>query len=59
MLVLERKIRYGKKMDQYKGESKRSALNVGMNGLDPRSAKILKDLLQDFASHGKTVWLRI
>ena len=30
-------------------------LDEGMNGLDPRSAKILKDLLQDFASHGKTV----
>lgn len=29
--ILERKIRYGKKMDQYKGESKRSALNVGMS----------------------------
>ena len=29
--ILERKIRYGKKMDQYKGESKKSALNVGMS----------------------------
>jgi predicted membrane protein (TIGR00267 family) len=29
--ILERKIRYGKKMDQYKGESKKSALNVGLS----------------------------
>ncbi|WP_393971492.1 VIT1/CCC1 family protein [Oxyplasma meridianum] len=29
--ILERKIRYGKKMEQYKGESKKSALNVGMS----------------------------
>ncbi|MEM0155722.1 MAG: ABC transporter ATP-binding protein [Thermoplasmataceae archaeon] len=30
-------------------------LDEGMNGLDPRSAKILKDLLSDLASRGKTV----
>lgn len=30
-------------------------LDEGMNGLDPRSAKILKDLLVDLASRGKTV----
>lgn len=30
-------------------------MDEGMNGLDPRSAKILKELLKDFASRGKTV----
>ncbi len=30
-------------------------LDEGMNGLDPRSAKILKDLLVDLAARGKTV----
>lgn len=30
-------------------------LDEGMNGLDPRSAKILKNLLLDFVSAGKTV----
>ncbi|SMD31675.1 ABC-2 type transport system ATP-binding protein [Picrophilus oshimae DSM 9789] len=30
-------------------------MDEGMNGLDPRSSKIIKDLLRDFASRGKTV----
>lgn len=30
-------------------------MDEGMNGLDPRSAKVLKELLRDFASRGKTV----
>lgn len=30
-------------------------MDEGMNGLDPRSAKILKELLRDFAKRGKTV----
>lgn len=30
-------------------------LDEGMNGLDPRSAKILKELMRDFAERGKTV----
>lgn len=30
-------------------------LDEAMNGLDPRSAKILKELLRDFAERGKTV----
>lgn len=30
-------------------------LDEGMNGLDPRSAKILKNLLVDFAGAGKTI----
>lgn len=30
-------------------------LDEGMNGLDPRSARILKDLLVDFSERGKTI----
>lgn len=30
-------------------------MDEGMNGLDPRSAKILKELLRDFTRRGKTV----
>ncbi len=30
-------------------------MDEGMNGLDPRSAKILKELLREFAQRGKTV----
>lgn len=30
-------------------------LDEGMNGLDPRSAKVLKELLRSFAERGKTV----
>ncbi len=30
-------------------------MDEGMNGLDPRSSKIIKDLLKDFASRGKTI----
>lgn len=32
-------------------------MDEGMNGLDPRSSRILKELLTDFASMGKTVLL--